>query len=170
VIKTARKINDYMPKHIVKLTLKALKKEGKNIKNRKIAILGTAYKADIDDSRSSPSEIIILALKELGAKTFVYDPHCSNSFTAKKAHSIAQSVQDADCLLILVDHTEFKNLNLFEIKKIMKDNPILIDGKRIINPVEAEEHGFIYYGIGYNKLAIAKKREQRIRRPHLGDD
>ncbi|MDG6223233.1 MAG: nucleotide sugar dehydrogenase [Candidatus Bathyarchaeota archaeon] len=151
IIKTARKINDNMPKHIVKLTLKALKNTNKNVRNSKIAILGTAYKANVDDSRSSPSESIIQNLIDLGAETIAYDPHCTNTFGAKKATSLHESIKNADCLIIATDHTEFKNLNLTEIKQSMRSKPIIIDGKRIINPKNAEKLGFTYYGIGYGK-------------------
>ncbi|MFZ7136930.1 MAG: nucleotide sugar dehydrogenase [archaeon] len=151
LIKTARKINDNIPKHIVNLTQKALKNTEKDVKTNKIAILGTAYKANVDDSRSSPSETIIQKLKDLGAETIAYDPYCISTFGAKKATSLYEAIKDADCIIIVTDHTEFKNLNLTEIKKSMNDKPAIIDGRRIISPQEAEKHGFTYYGIGYGK-------------------
>jgi len=157
LIKTARKINDYMPKHIVKLILQALKNTGKDIKKSKIAILGTAYKVDVDDSRGSPSKPIIKELIRLGAKVIAYDPHCSETFGAQKAKSLKNTVEKADCTIIVTDHKEFKKLNLQEIKTLMNDKPAIIDGRRIINPHEAEKLGFIYYGIGYGKQATSKK-------------
>ena len=157
LIKTARKINDYMPKHIVKLILQALKNTGKDIKKSKIAILGTAYKVDVDDSRGSPSKPIIKELIRLGAKVIAYDPHCSETFGAQKAKSLKNTVEKADCTIIVTDHKEFRKLNLQEIKTLMNDNPAIIDGRRIINPHEAEKLGFIYYGIGYGKQATSKK-------------
>jgi len=151
LIETARKINDNMPTHIVNLTLQALKKTGKDVKTSKIAILGTAYKADIDDSRCSPSEPIIKQLKTIGANLITYDPHCKETFGAKKATSLSEAIKDKDCLIIVTDHTEFKNLNLTEIKQDMQPNPVIIDGKRILNPQEAEKYCFTYYGVGYSK-------------------
>ena len=151
LIKTARKINDHMPKHIVKLTLQALKNTGKDIKGSKIAILGTAYKADVDDPRHSPSEPIIHELIHLGAEATVYDPHCKETFGAMKASSLQEALKGGDCTIIVTDHTEFKNLNLKEIKKLMTNKPAIIDGRRIVNPYEAEKLGFIYYGVGYGR-------------------
>lgn len=151
IIKAARKINDHMPKHIVKLTLQAIKKAGKNVKGGKIAILGAAYKSDVDDSRLSPSEPIIHELVCLGAEPNIYDPRCNSSFGAKRAKSLKEAINGSDCLVIVTDHTEFKNLDLTEIKQLMNDKPAIIDGKRIINPKQAEKHGFIYYGVGYSK-------------------
>jgi UDP-N-acetyl-D-mannosaminuronic acid dehydrogenase len=141
-----------MPDHVVSLTVTALKTMGKGVKNSKISILGTAYKADVDDSRFSPSEPVIRKLKELGANLVVYDPHCPDAFGATKAASLYECIKDADCLLVMVDHTEFKALNLAEIKQLMSDNPVIVDGKRIINPQETELNGFKYCGIGYGRL------------------
>lgn len=151
IIKTARSINDYMPHHVVELVLKALMETGKSVKNSRVAIFGTAYKADVDDPRFSPSESIIQELISLGAEAISFDPHCTATFGAKKSESLSQAVKDVDCLLVLTDHTTFKHLNLNEIKALMNDKPAIIDGKRIINPHEAKRLGFAYYGIGYGK-------------------
>ncbi|MHA1872568.1 MAG: nucleotide sugar dehydrogenase [Candidatus Heimdallarchaeaceae archaeon] len=149
LIETARQVNDYMPKHIVKMTLQGLRDIGKNIKNSKIAILGTAYKANVDDSRLSPSKPIIQKLLDLNAKVVAYDPYCSESFNAKKAESLIEAVKDSDCIIIVTDHDEFKEIELSRVKKIMRSNPLIVDGRRVINPAEAKNAGFKYYGVGY---------------------
>lgn len=151
LVSVARKINDNMSTHIVELTVKALKNSGKEIENSKIAILGTAYKANVADSRFSPSEQIIKKLKALNSEIIAYDPHCMETFGAKKAISVTEAVNGADSIIIATDHVEFKNLDLFQIKQLMSDNPSIIDGKRIIDPKEAEKYRFKYYGIGYVK-------------------
>jgi UDP-N-acetyl-D-glucosamine dehydrogenase len=79
----------------MELTLKALKDSGKKIENSQITVLGSAYKADIDDPRLSPSEPIIKELLKLGAKTTVYDPHCNASFGAKKKQNPSMKQQKA---------------------------------------------------------------------------
>jgi UDP-N-acetyl-D-mannosaminuronic acid dehydrogenase len=154
IIKTARHINDYMPKHIVELILQALKNTGKDVKNSKIAILGTAYKSNVDDLRLSPSEPIIHELIRLGAETNTYDPRCNASFGAKRASSLHEAIKGADCLVIVTDHAELKNLDLTEIKALMNEKPAIIDGRRIMNPHEAEDLGFVYYGVGFPVRAM----------------
>jgi len=156
IVIVARIINDRMPTHIVNLTQKALKDCGKDIKNSKIVVLGAAYKADVADCRFSPAKHIVQKLKELNAEIIVYDPHCINTFGGKKAISINEAVKNADSLLIITDHAEFKNLNLLQIKNLMRNNPSIIDGKRIINPADAKKHGFIYFGLGYGKAINSK--------------
>jgi len=148
IIMTARKINDYMPNHIIKITLKALEKTGKNIKTAKIAVLGTAYKGNVDDPRLSPARPIIKTLLNLGLKTVAYDPKCEESFGAEKAESLNDAIKKADCILILTDHKEFEHLKLSEIRQYMNPNPIIIDARRIIDKEEAIKLGFEYYGLG----------------------
>lgn len=151
IITTAREINNYMPNHIIELTLSALKNSGKNIKASKIALLGTAYKANVDDPRFSPSESVVRHLIHLGCDVITYDPHCDATFGAKKANFQSEAFKNTDCLILMVDHNEFKHLNLSEIIVQMNTKPVIIDGKRIIDPCLSEKLGFIYYGIGYGK-------------------
>jgi len=152
IIETARKINEHMPEHIIKLTLKALKEAGRKANGSKITVLGTAYKADIDDSRNSPSKTVIQKLIIQGAKVKTYDPHSNETFGAEKAGALEEAVKGVDCIIIMTDHTELKNLNLKKIKKLMDNKPVIVDGRRIINPSEAKKLGFSYYSIGLGKL------------------
>ncbi|MHA1832826.1 MAG: nucleotide sugar dehydrogenase [Candidatus Baldrarchaeia archaeon] len=156
LIRTARQINDYMPGHIVKMTLQALKNVGKNIEKSEITVLGTAYKANIDDSRLSPSKPIIRKLLNLGAKVVAYDPYCPESFNAEKTESLVEAVKGSDCIIVVTDHPEFKEIDLSELRKSMRDNPIIVDGRRLIEPAEAKKIGFIYYGVGYSG-AVARR-------------
>jgi len=48
-----------------------------------------------------------------------------------------------------INHTEFKNLNLQEIKALMSEKPAIVDGRRILDPRKAEDLGFTYYGVGF---------------------
>jgi len=152
LVKVARQINDFMPKHVVKLVLQAFIDASKDVRTSKIAILGTAYKANVDDPRLSPAAYIIDQLKRLRAEVVVYDPHCDESFGAKRGSSLLEVAKGADCLVVITDHTEFKSLNLQEIKRLMKSKPIIIDGRRIVDCQTAENLGFSYYGIGLGHM------------------
>jgi len=149
VIGPSRVLNDSMPEHTVELVVKALKKAGKNVEKSKIAVLGTAYKEEVNDANNSPAEGIVKKLMSLGAKVFVYDPYCEESFGAKRASSIPEAAKGADCLLITVKHKAFRKLELGKIKALMDKIPIIIDGGRTIDPAEAKKEGFRYYGAGY---------------------
>lgn len=148
LIRTARHVNDSMPEHIVELTLQALKNSGKDIGKTRIAVLGTSYKAGVDDPRGSPSKPIISSLINKGFEVSAYDPESNEAFGARKADSVNRAVKGADCLLIVTPHKEFMNLNLRELKASMS-NAIIIDGVRVIDPKNAEDQGFSYHGVGF---------------------
>lgn len=148
IIKAARNVNDYMSQHTVQLILQALKNVDKDVVSSKITILGIAYKRDTDDSRLSPAESIIRRILDLGAEVNVYDSWCKESFGATQKNSLDEAVKGADCLVTITNHSDFSNLNLKKIKKLMNYKPIIIDGRRIIDPDLALKLNFFYYGIG----------------------
>jgi len=148
IISSSRKVNDDMPEHAVRLLLKTLKETGRNVKELEIAVLGAAYKGQVDDATNSPAKQIVKRLMELGASVSVYDPYCKETFGARKASSVVNAVRGKDCLLVVTDHGLFKNLNLRQLKSVMLENPIIIDCRRIINVSEAKNHGFLYVGTG----------------------
>ena len=149
IMLASRRLNDYMPMYTTKLAVDALRKVGKSVESSKIAIFGTAYKGEVNDARNSPAEEIIRKLISLRARVVVYDPYCEESFGAEKAKDIIEGVRGADCIVMTTDHKAFRELELPRIKALMKEKPIIVDGRRIINPVEAKSHGFIYVAIGY---------------------
>jgi len=148
IVEPSRELNDYMPDHTVRLLVRALKKAGKDVKTSKIAVLGVAYKGEVDDARNSPAERIIDQLKKLSAEISVFDPYCKESFGAKKAKDIIDAVKGADCIIIVTDHIMFKELKLGKIKALMNENPVIVDGRYVVNPAKARNEGFIYVGIG----------------------
>jgi UDP-N-acetyl-D-mannosaminuronic acid dehydrogenase len=156
IIEPSRKLNNSMPEYVVGIIAEALEKVGKKVKNSKIAVLGTAYKAEVDDARNSPVERIIGKLRSMEAQVVVYDPYCKENFGARKAKGIMEATERADCIVLATDHKVFTKLELGKIKRLMKGN-IIVDGRRILNPKEAEKEGFVYFGIGYsskNKKAV----------------
>ena len=149
VIEPSRELNDYMSKHTVELVVKALRKLGKDVSESKVAVLGVAYKGEVDETRNSPAERIVRELMDLGAEVVVYDPCCEESFGAGRAQNVNEAVRGADCIVIATDHKMFGELELEKIRALMNENPALIDGRRVVNPSEANRQRFTYFGIGY---------------------
>jgi len=149
VIVPSRRLNETMPLHTARLIIGALKKVDKSIKNSKIAILGVAYKGNVDDARNSPAEKIIQVLTQLGARVTVYDPYCDESFGAERTKSIEDAATNADCLVITTDHDQFKHMKLSSIKMLMKEKPVIVDGKRLLEAEVVKRENFEYYGVGY---------------------
>jgi len=129
VILAGRAINDYMPKHIADLTIKSLNKAGKVIKGSKILIMGLTFKENVDDTRETPAREIIKELNEFECELYGYDPMLSKAdietFNVNPLDNLTNI--KVDCVIMTVVHDLFKKISLEDIKKIMNNNPVLID-------------------------------------------
>ena len=108
LIHTARIVNDSQPNFV----LDQVKKLLGDLKGRNITALGLAYKPDVDDLRESPAVEVVHLLVEQGAQIRVYEPF-KVDFPVKGATnctSLKEAVQDAELLVLLVGHDQFKNL------------------------------------------------------------
>jgi len=144
----ARERNDFMPRHIVELIIKALNKIGKALKDSNILILGLTFRGGVKEFRKSPALDIIKELKEWGAKIFVYDPICTPKDAVKLGVMWKEDYKDIDAIIITNDHKEFKELDISLIDKQVR-NKIIIDGRNILDSKRLDKKGFIYYRVGY---------------------
>jgi UDP-N-acetyl-D-mannosaminuronic acid dehydrogenase len=154
-------VNKYMPRYIADLAAKALGRVGKNVENSRIAVFGTAYKGDVNDARDSPAKDIIRQLRSFKTHIVVYDPYCNESFGERKARDVFEATGETDCIIIATDHNAFKELDLSKIKSLMKENPIIIDGRRVIKPDEAERLGFAYIAVSYDPSFLTSDRREK---------
>lgn len=143
LISTAMKINEGMPEHVVSLVKDAFSEARKDIIGSKIVILGVAYKGDVNDARETPATLIIKKLKDLGTEIVAYDPLVTH-FSMDIEKNFNKAITGADALIIVTDHTEFKNMDLNLVKSMMKEMPILVDGRNLV----ANAEGFVFRGIG----------------------
>lgn len=150
VIQSSRETNDQMPDHAVKLVIRALKKANKDIRNSKIAVFGSAYKGEVDDTTASPAEKIICKLMNSGGEVVVYDPYSEETFGAKKARDAMEAIEKADCVVITTNHKMFGELELEKIKMLMREKPIIVDCVRVVDYKRAKKDGFLYCGTGYD--------------------
>lgn len=150
LVRLARRINEYMPRHTVEIIEKALGDMRVSIEDARIAVLGVAYKGGVDDTRESPAKYVVRELLEKGASVIVYDPYTVESFGAERAGFLEEAIRGADAIVITTDHPEFKNIDLDKASKLLRHR-IIIDGKRVIEPHQAVKHGFKYYGVGYGR-------------------
>ena len=140
--------NENRKKNISKKILDQLDKQSEN----QIGILGVTFKAETDDMRESPSLVIIPDLQENGINISAYDPEGEKEASKilkdvnwkKTAYKAAENV---DCLVILTDWEEFKNLDLDKLKNSMK-RPLIYDFRNIFDPDMMTELGFEYFSIG----------------------
>jgi UDP-N-acetyl-D-mannosaminuronic acid dehydrogenase len=152
MMKLARKINDNMYGHAMKLISDALRVCGKKIRRSKIAVLGVSFRANAKDTRHSVAKTVIEALQKKGATVTVFDP----KFTGEELKGLGyngfsrveRAVENADCILMTVGHEEFKTIPLSRLGPLMKRPAAIIDCGHIIDPVQVEKEGFVYRGIG----------------------
>jgi UDP-N-acetyl-D-glucosamine dehydrogenase len=143
-LKLARRINNGMPDYTVELLQDELNELNLSVKNTPIGVLGVSYKANIDDTRESPSFKIIEKIKKMGGKVMVFDPFVKKYSTEKSLQSI---LRKSTAILIATDHAEFLNrINGETLKKY--GIKIVIDGKNCLDKEEIESQGIRYKGIG----------------------
>jgi len=150
LIRLARRINDYMPHHLVEITEKAAIIEGFGLKDSKILVLGAAYKGGVDDTRESPARVVVRELMDRGARVVVHDPYTRESFGAEYSGDLYAAAEGADMVVVVTDHPEFRGIDLERLGSVMRGR-VLVDGRRVFDPYEAYRLGFRYYGIGFGR-------------------
>jgi len=152
IVQDARKINEFMPQHVIDLLVDAFSETNNSLENSTIAILGISYKPNVHDVQIAPSETIIKLLKERNANLKIFDPYFSSEtvFGYKIENSISEAVSGSDAVLIITGHKEFDDFN-FELLSDSMNKPILVDCTGKINPQNIKSK-IIFRGIGRGGL------------------
>ncbi len=126
LLELSRQVNDHMPAHVVELVEEAT--EG--VENPVIAALGVTYKANVDDIRSSPALEVIRQLLRKGYQVRACDPNVRGlSGESMPLVPLQSALQGADCLLLLVDHRQFKELSPQDVGPLMR-HKLIVDTRR----------------------------------------
>lgn len=153
MIPNSRKINDYMPYHMIKLMENVFRDSHRLVDNIKVVLLGVSYKANTDDTRNTPTENIIKVLKSRyhshNIEYIAHDPYVKERDykLTKLTSDFDEAVVNADVLMFTTNHSEYYNIDLDDLKKKVR-TPIIIDGRNIFDKKLVEEKGFIYRKIG----------------------
>jgi UDPglucose 6-dehydrogenase len=123
-----------------------------DIKGKKVAVWGLSFKPETDDIREAPALVLIDSLLKHGCEVSVYDPVAMNE--AKKvlgdsvrfAKDIYDSVYDVEAIFHVTEWKEFRLPNWEVIKRSMKPNPVLLDGRNVFD--ETMLKGIEYIKIG----------------------
>lgn len=143
IIHLSRNTNDSMPSYTAQQTQAILNRNG--IAGATVAVLGLAFKGNVDDMRESPSTIVIDELEKLGLNVISHDPHIKENKHATQTQSFDEAVENADMLLFLTDHNEFKALDAASVKA---KNKIVFDTKNCLNRESWEQAGFQFHLLG----------------------
>lgn len=140
-IKSAWHLNESIPLHIVN----RIKEKVGSLFGLKVALLGLAFKADIDDTRESPAIKLLNALKAEGCEVLAHDPYVDSS-------SLESALSGADIVILAVNHSKFKDLTCQNISKLAKPTSLLVDCWGFFEPTEAKKVGMRYVGLGRKQL------------------
>jgi UDPglucose 6-dehydrogenase len=151
LLKDVRSINEHQSQWFVRLVEEKLW----NIKDKTIGVWGLAFKPNTDDIRNAAALEIIQLLQAEGAKIRVYDPKalenarrslrgvtfCNNAYTV---------AEGCDCLLLLTEWPEFKDIDFIQIRDAMRQT-VIFDGRNFLDGAHLRNIGFEYFGIGRGK-------------------
>lgn len=126
---------------------------GGQVKGKRVALWGLAFKPETDDIREAPSLVIIERLLEAGCRVKAYDPIAMESCREVLGERIEygadkyDAAEGADSLMIITEWKEFRMPSYNVLRSIMRE-PVIFDGRNIYDKEEAQEQGFTYYKIG----------------------
>lgn len=152
VILAGRVINNSVPARVAGMTIDALNRTGKVIKDSTVLVLGLTYKADVPDIRESATKQLVKELKDRGVQLAAYDPtvdeenykdHWEKEFDIRMLFGGIKK-EKFDAIILTVAHAQFHNLSLNDLKMIQKSSPILIDIPGLYDAGEAKKDGFYY--------------------------
>jgi UDP-N-acetyl-D-glucosamine dehydrogenase len=114
-VELANDINDHMPDYVVRRVAAGLNRRGQPVRDRRILVLGLAYKRATGDARESPANRVTSLLVDLGAVVQAFDPYVDVEQTppgVERVHDVEVALATAEAVVVLVDHPEFEDLKL----------------------------------------------------------
>lgn len=122
------------------------------LKDKKIAVLGLAFKQNTDDVRSSPAIDLCQRLLKEGATLRVHDPKAMDKAkaylpTVTYVEDMNDVAEGCDAIVVATEWDDFKKLDLERTRKALT-HPIMFDGRNLFDPEEMEHAGWIYKSIG----------------------
>jgi UDP-N-acetyl-D-glucosamine dehydrogenase len=135
-IELAGEVNEAMPAYVVQTTVRALAREGVQVKSANVLVLGVAYKRDVDDLRESPALTIIEMLRSAGATVQYNDPFFPSVGRGRKydLQMWSSPVEDLgrfDCVVIVTDHS------VYDYSRIVAEARLVIDCRNATRGIDS---------------------------------
>ncbi|WAX58638.1 UDP-glucose/GDP-mannose dehydrogenase family protein [Jatrophihabitans cynanchi] len=120
--------------------------------DRRVAVLGAAFKPDSDDIRDSPALDVAAAIGRRGANVLVYDPQALDNARQlypdlQYAASAEDAVRDADLVMLLTEWREFRDMSPERIGTLVRRRNI-VDGRNVLDPAQWRAAGWVYRALG----------------------
>lgn len=141
LIPTARAVNDGMPLHVAALLEAALAERGVPLKGARVLVMGYAYLENSDDTRNSPSEVLVQVLRAAGAEVVIHDP-----WVEGYKGDVVALAQGCAAAVVMVAHTAYKVLHPAQLGV-----PVLVDGRRLYDPASVRAAGITYRAVGVGR-------------------
>lgn len=139
LIPAARAVNDGMPGHVAELVVDGLRQTGKDIRGARVAILGYAFLENSDDTRNSPSAVLVRRLHELGATAVIHDP-----YVPAYQGDLGERIKGCDAAVVMVRHAEYLRLDPQALVSLLS-SPVVVDAR---NAFSATAAPWIYRRLG----------------------
>jgi UDP-N-acetyl-D-glucosamine dehydrogenase len=153
MINLSREINNGMPEYTVSILQNLLNDCGYPLKGTEVAVLGVAYKRNVDDPRESPFYPIQEILLSKGAKLNIFDSWYTRENTVS---SVEEAVTNARALLIITEHSDIiEALVSFDMSNSQVE--VVVDGRNCLSATWIEKWQVLYRGIG--RKAVVDNRE-----------
>ncbi|MFD2922539.1 nucleotide sugar dehydrogenase [Halobacillus naozhouensis] len=149
IIQLSRNTNDHMPIFTAN-KIEELCQEN-FIGDPKIALFGISFKANIDDQRESPSLKVIEKMVERGMNFTAFDPHIKHNVVMNQTQDLEEALNQADIVVFLTDHDEFKTLDPEKVKDTMR-NKLVFDTKNVLDLDRWKNTGFLVKRLGDSKI------------------
>lgn len=146
ILKLSREKNEKLPEVMVNKVEELLKIAGKELNGANIAVLGLAMKDFSNDDRISPPIDICNILISKGANVKAFDPIVPTKYDFK-VDTQEETLKNADVVLTLAKQEEIDFENVHIMAELMNEKPVCVDAKAVINMLDAEKNGFIYWRI-----------------------
>jgi UDP-N-acetyl-D-mannosaminuronic acid dehydrogenase len=144
VIPAARALNNRMPRHVVDMVQRAVA----GVEQPVVAVLGLAYKGNVDDARESPSVAVVQALAALGYELRLNDPYVRSApGISQPLLPLEDAFEGADCAVVLTDHSVYANLDPAVVARAMRRS-VVVDTRRCLDLVTWRQAGFRTWLLG----------------------
>ncbi len=147
ILVDARRLNDWMPLHMIELLEAALSEATKRLQEATVCVLGYAFLENSDDPRNTPTITLLTELERRGVKYRVHDPYIKKDEGFRFENDLEAAIKGCDAVVLMTKHDAYKSINPEKLERLLKTK-ILIDGRNLFNPREFIEAGFIFKGIG----------------------
>ncbi|WP_246999646.1 nucleotide sugar dehydrogenase [Halosolutus gelatinilyticus] len=147
LVRTSRQVNESVPDHVAKLTIKALNECNKTLRESRVLVMGLAYKPGVGDIRSSKVSNVVDSLQEYDVDVEGFDPFADDEAVRDAFDLDVQETltfEGVDAILLATPHDEFEQLDLEAVTAELEADPALVDVTGALDEAAAVEAGFVY--------------------------